>query len=65
MLDIASLTEEQAIDFQIELMRIQMSLEDSIHKLAKIYHEPAVLIMDRGLMDSAAFLSKSMWKRLR
>jgi len=40
-------------------------LENSIYNLAKTYQTPAVLIMDRGLMDSAGYMSKESWELLK
>jgi len=42
-------------------MNIQISLEDSIYKIAENYGEPSVVIMDRGLMDGAGFMEKDGW----
>lgn len=45
-------------------MNVQMCLEDSIYKLAEGCKEPSVILMDRGLMDGAAFMGPEQWERL-
>lgn len=42
---------EQGVRFQTALMRTQMALEDNFVSLAKNEELPAVVFMDRGLMD--------------
>jgi len=37
-------------------MELQLSLENVIYNLAKNNNDPAVLIMDRGLMDTAGYI---------
>ena len=59
------LTQEQALSFQIELMNIQIALEDSMYELAKNTKAPAVVFMDRGLMDSKAYLGQELWEKLK
>lgn len=33
-------------------------------RLAENYNEPSVILMDRGLMDSAGFMEKEGWEKL-
>ena len=55
---------KRRIVLQTQLMKVQMHLEESFHQIAKSRGTPAVLLCDRGGMDSAAYLSKEEWERI-
>jgi len=50
--------------FQQALMRMQMRLEDGIHGLAQAEKTNAVVLCDRGTMDSAAYVWADQWTAL-
>lgn len=60
-------TETQGLMFQKVLMKLQVALEDSFIEIGKLaahgqspQHDIVVLI-DRGLMDGSAYVSKTQW----
>jgi len=57
-------TPEQFYVFEMNLIQTQMALEDHFINIAKSTGEPSVIIMDRGAMDSQAFLTPDMWRML-
>jgi len=55
-------TETQGLLFQKVLMKLQVALEDSfieVGKLACANGEDLVVLIDRGLMDGSAYVTKS------
>ena len=55
-------TEAQGVQFQRTLMKLQVALEDSFIEIGKMAAEggtDVVVIIDRGLMDGSAYVSKS------
>lgn len=50
------MTPSQSENFQIQLMKTQISLENVIYNLAKNTKEPCVILNDRGLMDTAGYI---------
>ena len=61
MINVDKLSDEQGITFQTELMKIQIALEDGLFKIASNSGEPSVLLIDRGLMDSKAYIGSERW----
>lgn len=60
-------TEAQGLQFQKSLMKLQVALEDSfieIGKMAGASGSDVVILMDRGLMDGSAYVSRSQWQAL-
>lgn len=55
-------TEDKQIEFQANLLRTQMHLEDTFFNLAADINAPAVLLCDRGTMDGSAYISKQQWE---
>jgi len=45
-------------------MKTQISLEDIIHNLAKNAEDPTVILMDRGLMDTAGYVGWDMFHEI-
>ena len=60
----ANCTRDQLIDTQAELCRVQLSLEDSMYRLALQHDSPAVILSDRGAMDGKAYLEADMWNEM-
>ena len=50
--------------FQINLMKVQMSLEDIFLDLAMSIDENVVILCDRGTMDGSAYVSPEAWQAL-
>lgn len=48
--------------FQKSLMKIQIALEDTFIDIAQMVTEqPVVVLIDRGLLDGSAYVSKENW----
>ena len=45
-------------------MKTQISLEDIIHNLAVDTQEPALILTDRGLMDSAGYVGFEVFHKI-
>jgi hypothetical protein len=62
-LDLSAFTEEEQIKFQLSLMLLQISLEDSMEGIASTQKDtkPKVLLCDRGTMDGKAYVTKNVW----
>lgn len=45
-------------------MKLQISLEKSFYNLAAAVGKPAVILCDRGLMDSKAFTAPAVWQSI-
>ncbi|MEL6181525.1 MAG: ATP-binding protein, partial [Myxococcota bacterium] len=54
----------QRLLFQSSLIRLQMALEDCFTELARGCGQPAVVLCDRGTMDTSAYLSAELWQTL-
>uniref|UniRef100_A0AC35UD53 AAA_28 domain-containing protein n=1 Tax=Rhabditophanes sp. KR3021 TaxID=114890 RepID=A0AC35UD53_9BILA len=61
-----SLTEEEQLIFQEELMRTMMCLENTYFRLADSFVERSnvLVICDRGAMDPSAYMDKDGWEEL-
>ena len=64
MIDNKRMTEDDSENFQIQLMKLQISLEDTIKNLAVISGVPSVIFCDRGLMDTVGYIGWDSWKRI-
>uniref|UniRef100_A0A7S3CU52 NadR/Ttd14 AAA domain-containing protein n=1 Tax=Strombidium rassoulzadegani TaxID=1082188 RepID=A0A7S3CU52_9SPIT len=64
MIDNKKLSDVQRENFQVQLMKTQMSLEDIIHNIALNSEDPSVILMDRGLMDTAGYSGWKIWDRI-
>lgn len=61
----SSFTEQQGLQFQKNLMRLQIALEDTFIDIAQmVTDQPVVLLMDRGLLDGSAYVSRNNWQAL-
>ena len=58
-------TETQGLMFQKVLMKLQVALEDSFIEIGKLAgagtSSDIVILIDRGLMDGSAYVSKTQW----
>ena len=59
----------KAIDFQENLLKTLLQIEDSINQTAKHYfqekNQNVIIIYDRGAMDPVAYLDESDWEILK
>ncbi len=52
------ITEESKLQFQLQM-------EDSMMRIAQNCGKPALLICDRGTMDTAAYMSSEVWQHIK
>ncbi|CAM9517693.1 unnamed protein product [Sphacelaria rigidula] len=50
--------------FQWSLMQLQLQLEDSFERIARVFGQPSILLCDRGLMDGSVYMPHQEWDRL-
>lgn len=60
------MTHKDAVDFQINLMRLQMDLEDIFVQVAQSQEEPqpTIILYDRGVMDGQAYTNDIVWQAI-
>jgi hypothetical protein len=63
-LDNSAKQPNQVLKFQINLMKIQISLEDIFTEIASMEKVPTLILCDRGVMDGKAYMSKDEWQAL-
>eukprot|EP00163_Fabomonas_tropica_P032753 TRINITY_DN834_c0_g1_i9.p1 TRINITY_DN834_c0_g1~~TRINITY_DN834_c0_g1_i9.p1 ORF type:complete len:357 (-),score=67.24 TRINITY_DN834_c0_g1_i9:117-1187(-) len=56
--------QEQQLQFQANLLKTQMHLEDTFFGLAQLIDKPAVLLCDRGTMDGSCYIERATWEGL-
>lgn len=59
------LKESDILNFQWQILKLQMTMEDSFYSLAKDSGKPCVLLCDRGAMDGSAYVSPELWEELK
>ena len=64
MIETAKMSFGEAVKFQINIMKMQMSLEDIFIEIALNQDQPTIIICDRGVMDGSAYTSEHMWQAL-
>ena len=57
----AELTPKSAEDFQGNLLKTMLQIENSFFDLAAASHRNCLVICDRGAMDASAFVSREQW----
>ncbi|EAR87420.1 AAA domain protein (macronuclear) [Tetrahymena thermophila SB210] len=62
MIIMGGLTSENVCRFQSLLMKAQINLEDYFIDLAKLNGKPAVVLMDRGVMDPKGYMDDNTWQ---
>lgn len=60
----AGLTPAQTLNFQTQLLRTQIALEDSFYNIALASNTPAFVLCDRGTCDGRAYMTSSMWNHM-
>lgn len=58
------MTFADGVQFQINLMKMQMILEDVFLEIALHGDSKAILICDRGVMDGQAYVTDQVWQAL-
>ena len=61
---ISDLDNNFTFDFQDKLINLQLSLEQTFDSLAHSLDQPSVILCDRGVMDSKAFMEPMTWQAL-
>lgn len=64
MIETRKLTFADAVRFQINVMKMQMSLEDIFIEIALNMDAPTIIICDRGIMDGSAYTSENIWQAI-
>ena len=62
--DFADLSLEAQQQFQANLLKTMMQIENSFFDLAKASSRNCLVICDRGAMDASAFVSRSQWENI-
>ena len=58
------MTLSKAVRFQINLMKLQMSLEDNFIQIAMSSDQPSIILCDRGVMDGSAYTDENVWQAI-
>lgn len=58
------LSQKQRFEFQCNLMRVMLQLEDAFMALARLCGKNAVVLCDRGAMDARAYMEEDEWTEL-
>jgi len=64
LINIHKMTLQQNVRFQTALIKTIMDLEDHFCELAEISGEQTVVLCDRGVLDSKAYISPEGWQAL-
>jgi predicted ATPase len=64
MIETRKLTFSDAVRFQTNVMKMQMSLEDIFIEIALESDHPTIILCDRGVMDGSAYTSENIWQAL-
>lgn len=55
---------EELDDFETALLKLQLQVESSFTAVAASTGRPSVIVLDRGLMDPAAYLPQDQWTNI-
>ncbi len=61
---ISTMTPQQLWVFERQVLTNQIKLENSVIQVAHSMNKPAVILLDRGALDIAAYLPYHTWKKL-
>lgn len=64
MIETRKLTFSDAVRFQINVMKMQMSLEDVFIEIALEQDAPTIILCDRGVMDGSAYTTDNIWQAI-
>ncbi|KAJ0404298.1 hypothetical protein P43SY_003211 [Pythium insidiosum] len=57
--------EKDHLNFQWQILKMQMTMEDSFYSLAQDSGKPCVILCDRGAMDGSAYVTAEKWEELK
>jgi hypothetical protein len=52
---------DKLLTYETNLLKLQLSMEDSFKNIAGLNDEPTVVIYDRGALDVAAYMPRDLW----
>lgn len=55
---------ERIIEFQLALLRVQLTLEDQLYAIARATGKPSLIVSDRGTMDGRAYCSAEQFQEI-
>lgn len=65
LLNFPDYSDQQMVDFQYSLMKVQIGLEDVITNISNIRCATTPIILcDRGLVDGKAYLRSELWDHM-
>merc|ERR1712107_259971 len=53
--------DEKLVEFQVHQLLTQLHLEDAVRSVGQLSGEPVVLLLDRGTLDGAAYVTPEQW----
>ena len=62
--DFGALDQEGFVQFENNLLSIQVAMEETFIDLARRAKGPALVLCDRGTMDPAAYMDEDMWRSI-
>lgn len=57
-------TDDDNLNFQTQLLSMQLQMEKSFTKLAAKTGRPSIIVFDRGLMDSKGYIKEELWNKV-
>mmetsp|Transcript_8527 Transcript_8527/g.12616 ORF Transcript_8527/g.12616 Transcript_8527/m.12616 type:complete len:453 (-) Transcript_8527:1380-2738(-) len=64
LINLESIDAAGQIEFQTNLMHLQMALEDTFTEIASSTKRKSIILCDRGLMDGSAYIPSELWQAL-
>ena len=62
--DPGSMPRHELVQWQASLIRLQIEMEDEFHEVAAKQGKKALIVTDRGTMDSKAYLTEDEWQQI-
>jgi hypothetical protein len=62
--NVAGASLDRLVAFQAGILRVSLALEDGLADFARVTHEHAILLCDRGALDGGAYLPAPAWAEL-
>lgn len=60
----AGMDSDQVLNFQTQLLKTQMALEEAFTNVAKASHKESFVLCDRGACDGRAYMEEALWKQM-
>lgn len=60
----AGMDANQVLNFQTQLLKTQMALEDAFTNVAKVSCKESFVLCDRGACDGKAYMEEALWTRM-